>query len=299
MDIRTQAALLAAIVTLALAVAALLRDNRSRVFTLFALFSADLFLFSLAIFFLRWSGAFGETWWERLAVFSGALVPASALAFFLEFLGVARRPARRARNGMLAGSLSGLVVAVTPLVHVKLGEDGGRGVRASAGWSVVLSVLWGKMRGAQTRVERARLKYLFVGALVAVALSDPRHAAALRAPEPARRGSARSRSPSSCSSCRRRCSATGCSTCTSSSGKIVVVTALGPGARRDLRRPRVVGRRPAGALLLQHGGGLVRDPLALRAAPGAGRGVGGRHALHGAVRAGPPARPPCASGTGT
>ena len=59
MDIRTQAALLAAIVTLALAVAALLRDNRSRVFTLFALFSADLFLFSLAVFFLRWPQAFG------------------------------------------------------------------------------------------------------------------------------------------------------------------------------------------------------------------------------------------------
>ena len=119
MDIRTQAALLAAIVTLALAVAALLRDNRSRVFTLFALFSADLFLFSLAIFFLRWSGAFGATWWERLAVASGALIPAAALAFFLEFLGVARRPARRARNAMLAGSLTGLAVAVTPLVNVK------------------------------------------------------------------------------------------------------------------------------------------------------------------------------------
>ena len=109
MDIRTQAALLAAIVTLALAVAALLRDNRSRVFTLFALFSADLFLFSLAIFFLRWPEAFGTVWWDRLAVASGALVPAAALAFFLEFLGVARRPARRARNAMLAGSLTGIV----------------------------------------------------------------------------------------------------------------------------------------------------------------------------------------------
>jgi len=169
-DIRTQAALLAAIVTLALAVAALLRDNRSRVFTLFALFSADLFLFSLAIFFLRWSGSFGAVWWERIAVASGALVPAAALAFFLEFLGVARRPARRARNVMLAGSLTGLAVAVTPLVNVKVAK-----VVVAAyvvgGLAVVLSVLWGKMRASQTRVESARLKYLFVGALVAVALS--------------------------------------------------------------------------------------------------------------------------------
>jgi two-component system sensor histidine kinase HydH len=169
-DIRTQAALLAAIVTLALAVAALLRDNRSRVFTLFAVFAADLFLFSLSSFFLRWSEAFGVPWWERLAVVSGGLVPAAALAFFLEFLGVARRPARRARNTMLAGSLSGLIVAATPLVQVKAAK-----LLVAAyvvgGLAAVLSALWGKMHASQTRAERARLQYLFVGALVAVILS--------------------------------------------------------------------------------------------------------------------------------
>ncbi|GAO05218.1 ATP-binding protein [Anaeromyxobacter sp. PSR-1] len=170
MDIRTQATLLAAIVTLALAAAALLRDNRSRVFTLFALFSADLFLFSLALFFLRWKQSFGMVWWERLAVGTGALIPAAALAFFLEFLGVARRPARRARNAMLAGSLTGIVVALTPLVHVKAAK-----LLVAAyvlgGLAAVLSTLWGKRHGSQTRVERARLQYLFVGALVAVVLS--------------------------------------------------------------------------------------------------------------------------------
>jgi two-component system, NtrC family, sensor histidine kinase HydH len=169
-DIRTQAALLAAIVTLALSAAALLRESRPRVFTLFALFSADLFLFSLAIFFLRWSETFGAVWWERLAVASGALVPAAALAFFLEFLGVARRPARRARNTMLAGSLSGFVVALTPLVAVKPAK-----LLVAAyvigGLAAVLSTLWGKMRGSPTKVERGRLIYLFVGALVAVVLS--------------------------------------------------------------------------------------------------------------------------------
>lgn len=170
MDIRTQATLLAAIVTLALAVAALLRDNRSRVFTLFALFSADLFLFSLALFFLRWKQSFGTVWWERLAVGTGALIPAAALAFFLEFLGVARRPARRARNAMLAGSLTGLVVALTPLVHVKAAKLL-VGAYVLGGLAAVLSTLWGKRHGSQTRVERARLQYLFVGALVAVVLS--------------------------------------------------------------------------------------------------------------------------------
>ena len=170
MDIRTQAALLAAIVTLALAVAALLRDNRSRVFTLFALLAIDLFLFSISLFFLHWQAAFALVWWDRLAVASGALVPASALAFFLEFLGVARRPARRARNAMLVGSLTGLVVAATPLVEVKAAKL----VVAAyvlSGLVAVLSVLWGKMHASQTRVERARLAYLFTGAAVAVALS--------------------------------------------------------------------------------------------------------------------------------
>jgi len=169
-DIRTQAALLAAIVTLALAVATLLRDNRSRVFTLFSLFSLDLFLFSAAVFLLRWSQGFGKVWWDRLAVASGALIPAAALAFFLEFLGVARRPARRARNTMLAGSLTGIVVAATPLVNVKPAKL----VVAAyvvGGLAAVLSVLWGKMVGSQTRVERARLLYLFIGALIAVVLS--------------------------------------------------------------------------------------------------------------------------------
>jgi two-component system sensor histidine kinase HydH len=169
-DIRTQAALLAAIVTLALAAAALLRDNRSRVFTLFALFSADLFLYELANFFLRWPRAFGIPWWERLAVVSGALVPPASLAFFLEFLGVARRPARRARNTMLAGSLAGVIVAATPLVHLNAAKL----VVAAyvvGGLATVLSVLWGKMHASQTRVERARLLYLVIGALVAMALS--------------------------------------------------------------------------------------------------------------------------------
>jgi two-component system sensor histidine kinase HydH len=170
-DIRTQATLLTAIVTLALAGAALLRDNRPRVFTLFSLFAANLGLFSLADFFHRWPGAeLRYDGWERLAVVMGALLPTSALAFFLEFLGVARRPARRARNAMLAGSLSGLVVAVSPLVHVSIAKLAVT-LYVLCGMVAVLTVLWNRLHGAPTRVERARLLYLFIGACVAVALS--------------------------------------------------------------------------------------------------------------------------------
>jgi signal transduction histidine kinase len=170
-DIRTQAALLAAIVTLALAVAALLRDNRSRVFTLFAVLAIDLALFSVALCFLRWPEfQGGEAWWNRLLIASGSLIPSTALAFYLEFLGVARRPARRARNAMLAGSVGGLMVAASPLVHARLARVA-VAVYVLFGLAVVVSVLLNRMRAAGTRVERARLRYLFIGALVAMGLS--------------------------------------------------------------------------------------------------------------------------------
>ena len=172
MDIRTQAALLAAIVSLALAGAALLRSSRPRVFTLFALLSLDLFLYSAAEFLHRWpQAAFGQHTWERVSVASAALLPAASLAFFLQFLGVARRPARRARNAMLAGSLGGLGVAASPLVHSNVAK---LAVTAYVvgGLTAVFSVLWGKLLAAPTRVERARLTYLVVGAAVAVVFAS-------------------------------------------------------------------------------------------------------------------------------
>jgi signal transduction histidine kinase len=167
-DIPSQAALLAAIVTLALAGAALLRANRPRVFTLFALLALDLFVYSTAGFLYGWPRAtFGHELWERVAVFAGALLPAAALGFFLEFLGVKRRPARRARDLMLAGAFTGLGVAASPLVHSNLAKLLVSGY-VLLGLAVVLSVLWGRMLAAPTRVDRARLAYLVVGAIVAV-----------------------------------------------------------------------------------------------------------------------------------
>ena len=172
MDIRSQAALLAAIVSLALAGAALLRSARPRVFTLFAFLSLDLFLYSAAEFLHRWPQAsFGHATWERIAVASAALLPAASLAFFLEFLGVPRRPARRARNLMLAGSLSGLGVAASPLIQSNVAKFAVT-VYVVGGLGAVLSVLWRKLLAAPTRVERARLLYLAVGAVVAVVFSS-------------------------------------------------------------------------------------------------------------------------------
>ena len=166
MDIRDQAALLAAIVTLALAGAALLRSARPRSFTLFALLSLDLFVFSAAEFLHGLPGAQGgHDLWKRFAIVSGSLLPAAALAFFLEFLGVKRRPARRARDLMLVGSGLGLVVAVTPLARSDLASLL-VALYVLLALTAVLSVVWREMSAAPTRADRSRITYVLVGALV-------------------------------------------------------------------------------------------------------------------------------------
>jgi two-component system, NtrC family, sensor histidine kinase HydH len=165
-DIRDQAALLAAIVTLALAGAALLRSARPRSFTLFALLSLDLFVFSAAEFLHGLPGAQGShDLWKRFAIVSGSLLPAAALAFFLEFLGVKRRPARRARDLMLGGSALGLVVAVTPLTRSDLASLL-VALYVLLALAAVLSVVWREMAAAPTRADRSRITYVLVGALV-------------------------------------------------------------------------------------------------------------------------------------
>ena len=160
--------------------------------------------------------AFGDAWWERLAVVAAALVPAAALAFFLEFLGVARRPARRARNAMLAGSLTGIVVAVTPLVHYRP-----RSSLVAATWSAASSSC-SRCCGEDARLADARRARPAPVPLHRRARRDgplrPSTCSRASASPTRRRGSARSPSPPSCSSCRRRCCGTGCWTCTSCSG---------------------------------------------------------------------------------
>src|SRR6478752_3629358 len=99
MDIRTQSALLASIVGIALGVSMLLRAARPRVLTRFALFALTVGGFYLAQFFHSLlSGATGWPWATRVAdsatIVVGALVPSFALSFFLEFLNVSRRSQR-------------------------------------------------------------------------------------------------------------------------------------------------------------------------------------------------------------
>ena len=94
MDIRTQSALLASLVGLALGLAMLLRPGRPRVVTLYSLFALTVAGYYLSLFI---HGVFPQPtypWVTRVAVGAtilvASVVPGTAVAFFLEFLGVSK-----------------------------------------------------------------------------------------------------------------------------------------------------------------------------------------------------------------
>ena len=172
MDARAQSALLLAIVTLALAVAMLLRPARSRLFTLFAVLNGNLCAWAVANFL----GSFQTTGHlpVRLSVMAEAALPATSLAFFLEFLGDTTARLRGwLRTTIIVAGLS-VVVALTRLAEMK--PDGWSlsparivvGLYALAMVAVVASLLYARMRRSISRTERARLLYLFIGAAATV-----------------------------------------------------------------------------------------------------------------------------------
>lgn len=172
MDARAQSALLLAIVTLALAVAMLLRANRSRLFTLFAVLNANLCAWALAKFLASFMTTSGVP--MRLSVVAEAALPATSLAFFLQFLGDPTARLRGWLRSTIIIAALGVVVALTQLAEFK-----------PAGWtlspariivglyalgmvSVVVSLLYARMRRSISRTERARLLYLVIGAAATV-----------------------------------------------------------------------------------------------------------------------------------
>ncbi|MBF5044052.1 histidine kinase [Aggregicoccus sp. 17bor-14] len=171
MDIRTQSALLASIIGLALGLSMLLRASRPRVLTLYSLLALCVGGYYLATFFRRVFPEGGYPWGSRISVGAalllGSLIPAAAVAFFLEFLGVRKGPARLGRRLGLLSGLLGLAVAVTPLAdrtwaRVAVGTWVIGALLASA-WLLVH-----RMRGADSRIERVRLRYLALGAAAAI-----------------------------------------------------------------------------------------------------------------------------------
>lgn len=157
MDLSTQSSLLAAIVALALAISMLLRRQRARTFSLFALVCLSFAAWYLARFLFSITGA---GFWIRAALATGALVPYAVLGFFLAFLGVG--PARRERNFAMVAGVAAIAVALTPLAQVGAVRVG-VGLLLVGSLGSTLALLLRRMRQVGSRVERQRLAYLLFG----------------------------------------------------------------------------------------------------------------------------------------
>lgn len=171
MDIRTQSALLASIIGLALGVSMLLRPGRPRVLTLYSVFTLTVAGYYLSLFFHSIFPSQDYPWVSRIAlgatVLAVSLVPGAAVAFFLEFLGVSKGAHQVGRRLALLSGVLGLTVAVTPLA------DNGWARLALGTWVLgtlftSVSLLVHRVRTTESRIEQFRLAYLAIGAGAAV-----------------------------------------------------------------------------------------------------------------------------------
>lgn len=173
MDIRTQSALLAGIVGIALGVSMLLRASRPRALTAYSLFALIVGGFYFAQFF---HGVVPAGWiWlaqtgNSATLILGSLIPPAALTFFLEFLGVRPNVLRSGRRVSFLSALFGLAVGLSPLSNNAWART------ALSGWVIFAlcgSVLVLVRRSAQVEsgIERLRLQYLAWGAGAAILFS--------------------------------------------------------------------------------------------------------------------------------
>lgn len=176
MDIRTQSALLAGIIGLALGLSMLLRQQRARVVTLFGVFALSVGAFHFARFLEglfpieAGADAIAPRVMLGLTIVLGALVPSTALSFFLEFLNFSPRAARYGRRTSFFSLLLGLTVGATPLAEQLWAR-----VAVSA-WVLLaltfsVSLLLARMRASEARIDRLRLTYLATGAAASILFS--------------------------------------------------------------------------------------------------------------------------------
>ncbi|WP_163870426.1 ATP-binding protein [Myxococcus eversor] len=167
MDIRTQSALLASIIGLALGVSMLLRPARPKVLTLYSVFALTVAGYYLSFFFHSLFPAATYPWAARITlgitVLVASLVPGAAVGFFLEFLDVSKGTHQVGRRLALLSVFLGLAVAVTPLAD-KVWARVAMGVWVLGSLLASVSLLLHRVRTNESRIEQLRLMYLAIGA---------------------------------------------------------------------------------------------------------------------------------------
>jgi len=159
---------LAAIVCLALAVAMLLRQGRTRLWTAFALLNFALLAYQVGDFLHGLLGT--QTWPLRLALAAAAFIPVAVLGFIVEFQGESAGRVVGLRRIATASGLAIAAVAVSPIALVPAARVAAAGV-VFIQLTAAVSLLYARMRRAASRTERARLFYLWVGAALCVGLT--------------------------------------------------------------------------------------------------------------------------------
>ncbi|MCE9671483.1 ATP-binding protein [Myxococcus stipitatus] len=174
MDIRTQSALLASIIGLALGVSMLLRPGRPKVLTLYSVFALTVAGYYLSFFFHSIFPAASYPWTSRITlgitVLAASLVPGAAVGFFLEFLGVSKGTHLVGRRLAVLSVVLGLAVAVTPLGDKVWGRVA-MGVWVLGSLLASVSLLLHRVRSNESRIEQLRLMYLAIGAGAAIFFS--------------------------------------------------------------------------------------------------------------------------------
>ena len=173
-DIRTQSSLFAAIVGLALGVAMLLRTQRPRVLTLFGLFALSVGAFDLARF-LEGVFPFGSGTTGRImlgaSLLTAALVPSTALSFFLEFLNFSPRAARYGRRMSYFSRLPRPRGGRDAVGRHAVGPSGGVRVGALHTRFLGMAGVLAHANRARRAIDRLRLLYLAAGAGASVLFS--------------------------------------------------------------------------------------------------------------------------------
>lgn len=167
MDIRTQSALLASIIGLALGLSMLLRPGRPRVLTLYSVFALTVAGYYLSSFFHSVFPAPSYPWVSRVAVGAtlllASLIPGAAVSFFLEFLGVSKETHLVGRRLGVLSAVLGLAVAMTPLAE-QLWARVAISIWVIGALLTSVSLLIHRVRTTESRIERLRLLYLTIGA---------------------------------------------------------------------------------------------------------------------------------------
>ena len=164
-DSTVQSALLGWIIGLAITISVLLRRDKDPRQYLFVVLCGNVTLYYFFTFLFAW---WGEPWLERISLVCAVLLPLGGLRFFRAFAAVTRT---RVRLGRFALALGAILIAV--ILHPTwLRPAVGPAVLAYVVGFMLVAILDlnVKARTAPTRLDAARIRYLFGGGLAVLVL---------------------------------------------------------------------------------------------------------------------------------